>query len=348
MSGFGICRWGLAVLLCVFPCRGQEEPVPACDTLRSSELAQSARSARQTGKISLAIAHFREALATCPQNGQLQLELGEALLAAREVEEAIRVLRSATGIDPSPRARLMLANAYFMAQRWDDSLKECEAVLKRERNLTAALKLKANLLYLMGDFPNAEQIFLTVIERAPEDLEATYMMGRIYYQEGRVEQAMGLFLRVLRADPKAYKAYDNLGLCYEALNQPEEAIRHFLASIKLVETAHPEYDWPYGNLANLLINRGDLDQGFSAAVKAAKRNPRSARNAYLAGKALAKLELPDLALKWLERSAELDPNYSEALYLLGQTYRKVGQKEKSEEAMKRFQQVRAAQPAQRK
>ncbi len=80
------------------------------------------------------------------------------------------------------------------------------------------------------------------------------MLGRIYYQEARLDYAVGQFQRVLKINPRSYKAYDNLGLCYEALGDTELAIRYYLAAIKLVEKDHPEYDWPYANLANLLVD----------------------------------------------------------------------------------------------
>ena len=46
-----------------------------------------------------------------------------------------------------------------------------------------------------------------------------------------------------------------------------------LAAIKLVEKDHPEYEWPYTNLADLLLKTGDPQRAFDAASKAANRNP---------------------------------------------------------------------------
>jgi Flp pilus assembly protein TadD len=187
-----------------------------------------------------------------------------------------------------------------------------------------------------------------LLDRHPNDEEAAYMLGRMYYQEGRIEYAIGQFQRVLKINPLSYKAYDNLGLCYEAQNDTEMAVRHFLTAIKLVEKDHPDYDWAYANLANLLIEKGDTDKAFAAASKAADRNPYSARNFYLGAKALFKLQKTELCLNWLQRSVALDPNYPEALYLLSRVYGQLGDKQRAADMLQRFRQAKAATPQKRR
>jgi tetratricopeptide (TPR) repeat protein len=149
-------------------------------------------------------------------------------------------------------------------------------------------------------------------------------------------------------NPRAYKAWYNLGHCYQALGDTEAATRHFLTAIKLVEKDHPDYDWAYANLSELLLKSGDADKAYAAAAKAADRNPMSARNFFLGGKALDKLGKTDLALNWLQRSAALDPSYPEPYYLLSRLYQRLGDKEKAEEASRKFSALKAAQPGKKR
>ena len=231
-----------------------------------------------------------------------------------------------------------------MAQRLPEAKREAEGVLKTEPGQPAALKIEGNAEYLLGNVGAAEDTFIKLLDRHPDDTEGAYMLGRIYYQEGRIDHAIGQFERVLRLDPRSYKAHDNLGLCYGARGEKEKAVRYFLASIKLVEEDYPDYDWPFANLAELYVKEGDSEKAFALASKAADRNPRSARNFYLGGKALCQLGKTGLCLNWLERSAALDPNYPEPLYLLAQVYRKLGQDGKAQEAQERFREARAKRP----
>ncbi|HET8548175.1 MAG TPA: tetratricopeptide repeat protein [Bryobacteraceae bacterium] len=99
----------------------------------------------------------------------------------------------------------------------------------------------------------------------------------------------------------------------------------------------------------MLLRQGEqTDRAFSAAVKAAKRNPGSARNFFLADKALWKLDRADEAIPWLERAVELDRAYPEPLYLLGQIHTKTGAKQKADVYFARFREAKAAEPQQKK
>ena len=248
----------------------------------------------------------------------------------------------------SQSSRLVLANTYLMAGRLTDALRETDAVLQIDPLQPTALKLKGNLAYLLDDFDAAENAFIKLLDGHPSDEEGAYMLGRIYYQESRVDQAAGLFERVLKIDPKSYKAYDNLGLCFEARGETDKAIRYFLTAIKLVDKDHPEYEWPFANLANLFLETGDPEKAFALASKAADRNPRSARNFYIGGKALCKLNKMDLCVNWLQRSVALDTNYPEPLYLLASVYRTMGRDAEANEVRERFLAIKAKQPGKRK
>jgi tetratricopeptide (TPR) repeat protein len=277
------------------------------------------------------------------------LELAQAFTSQREFPLAIQAARQFVDLEPASAAgQLVLANAYFAAQRLPDALRETERALKLDPGSAAGLKLKGNIEYLGGHVDEAMNAFYALLEKHPEDIDGPYMLGRIYYQEGRIDYAIGQFERVLRLDPRSYKAYDNLGLCYESRGDTEMAIRHYLTAIKLVEKDHPEYDWPYANLANLLVDKGDVEKAFAAASKAADRNPYSARNFYIGGKALFKLGKTELCLNWLERSTALDPKYPEPLYLLARVYSQLGKEDKAKEAMAKFRAAKAAAPQARK
>lgn len=333
------------MLLAVAPALAEE----ACDLLRSSEYERDGHAALEKKQYAAAAGDLQRAFDACPRLHGLLLELSQANAQRKEFGLAIQAALRYVELEPSSvPGKLALANAYFLAQRLPEALDQAEGVLKIDPGQPAALKLKGNIEYLLGRLDPALNALLTVLERHPEDQDAAYMLGRIYYQEGRIDYAIGQFQRVLRVDPKSYKAYDNLGLCYQANGDTQMAIRHFLTAIKLVETDHPEYDWAYANLASLLIDKGEDDRAYAAASKAADRNPYSARNFYLGGKALWKLGRLDLSANWLERSAALDPRYPEPLYLLSRVYSQLGQEEEAKAALERFRVAKEKAPRQRK
>jgi tetratricopeptide (TPR) repeat protein len=344
-----------AALLCVLTGFGYhpgaaQEPVDSpCDLPGSSLLRQTGLSALEKHQYSVAVSAFERALHDCPKERGILLDLSQAYARSRDFSPAIRAAQQFLESEPnSILGRLTLANAYFMAQRFTESRAECERVLKLDPNEPAALKLKGNIEYLSGDFAHAESTFIGLLDRHPNDDEASYMLGRMYYMQSRVDYAIGQFQRVLKVNPQSFKAYDNLGLCYQALGETELAERHFLTAIKMVQNDHLEYDSPYANLADLLLERNNFEDAYAAASKAADRNPYSARNFYLGGKALYKLQKTDLCINWLQRSVALDPNYPEPLYLLSRVYAQVGQKEKAQKTREKFAEVSARTPRTRR
>jgi tetratricopeptide (TPR) repeat protein len=343
---FSGCRADLLSFLLFLPFAvGQEGPETACDLTSSAALRGSAREATQKHQYDQAAHQFQQALAACPNQRAILLELSDAQAHRRDFTESIRTAEQFLKGEPNSVAgRLALANAYFMAQRFPEARAEAELALKLEPGQPTALKLKGNIEYLLGEFEPAKDTFIGLLDHFPNDEEAAYMLGRIYYQEGRIDYAIGQFQRALKINPQSYKAYDNLGLCYQARGETEMAVRHFLTAIKLVEKDHPDYDWAYANLANLLLENGDAPKAFAAASKAADRNPYSARNFYLGGKALFQLQKMDLSVNWLERSVSLDANYPEPLYLLARVYGQLGQEQKAKQALEKFREVKAKAP----
>ena len=281
----------------------------------SASLEKEARNAMSTREYLLAARRFQEALDACPGNRPILLGLAQAQVLGREFDKAIGT---------------------------------AERVLRDDPGQAAALRIRGNAEYLSGDFDKARDTFIRLLDRHPLDEDGAYMLGRIYYQEGYLGLAIGQFDRVLKINPGSYKALDNLGLCYEAMGDDDKAMRYFLTAIKLVEKDHPEYEWPYTNLADLFLKKGDAQRAFDAAAKASNRNPMSARSFYIGAKALDQLGKTELSLNWLQRAVAIDATSSESWYMLWRVYRKLQQNAKAEEALQKFRELKAKEPARRR
>lgn len=279
------------------------------------------------------------------QECQSYLEQGRKAYNSRGYDQAAADFEQAVRICPPSNSLLLdLAQAQLLARQFTASRKTLERLLASDSRNIPALKLQADTYYLMGEDREAEKTLLAAIEINPSHEEAIYSLGRIYYQQSRYEAAIRQFQRVLELNAKSYKAEDNLGLAYEGLNDNQRAIQHYLKALDLVHRDHPDYDWPYGNLANLLLNTGEYRKAFDLSVEASRRNPNSPRNFFLAGKALSKLGKLDLSVKWLQRSIELDPSYPEPRYLLGQTLLKQGHAQEAQRELRAFKEVLATTP----
>jgi tetratricopeptide (TPR) repeat protein len=289
------------------------------------------------------------ALLTSGQECQDLIARGRETYERRAYADAAAAFENAVArCGPGEALLVALAQAQLLARNVPASLETVERALALNGRNVEALKVKARALYLAGRDADAEQTLKGAGAFAPADDEIAYDLGRMFYQQNRHREAVDQFERAIALNPRAHKAYDNLALATEALGDVEQALRHYLKAIELVHVDHPRYDVVYANLADLMIRLGEYRKAFDLAAEAAQRNPDDARNVFLTGKALVKLERYDVSLKWLERAAALDPSYPEPRYVLAQTYRRLGRAADAERELKAFQEAQARAPAVRR
>jgi tetratricopeptide (TPR) repeat protein len=239
---------------------------------------------------------------------------------------------------------LARAQKAFAARQLDAAVAELESAAARCPREARVWLALGQAQYLAGKEIEAEKSLLAALEIEPAHEEALYALGRVYAMQNRYPDSVEKLQAVLRINPKNHKAWDNLGVAYDALNQEPEALRSFFRALDLVMKDHPDYDWAHANLADFFLRRNEFEKAFQLANEAARRNPASARNCFLTAKALVRLEKHELSLRWLEQAVKLDANYPEALYVLAQTYRKLGRAEDAGRTLARFQEASKNRP----
>ncbi|MDZ7640248.1 MAG: tetratricopeptide repeat protein [Bryobacterales bacterium] len=279
------------------------------------------------------------------QGGECRLVLSRAQAAYQErrYADAIGGFRQAIVACPDDQPLLLpLAQAQLMAQRLEDSRETLETMLLGQPLNLDGLKLLGDVEYLLGREAEAQAALLRALRIDPLHKPSLYALGRVYYQQNRIDDSLALFLKLTAEDARDFRAHDNLALCYAALQRDTDAVRHFMKALDLVYKAHPEYDVVYANFANFLLDRSQFEQAFQLAATAAERNPNSARNFFLTGKALVKLEKLELSVRWLKEAGALDPSYTEPHYWLAQVYRKLGRRDEAKRELEIFRELSKA------
>ncbi|MBM3723979.1 MAG: tetratricopeptide repeat protein [Acidobacteria bacterium] len=227
------------------------------------------------------------------------------------------------------------ARTHFQARRWAQAatvLEDARLVCVPNNDVLVSL---AQARFLLGDATTAIHALEESVAVNPRHVASHYHLGRIRYEQHSYAQAETALKRAVELDPAHHRAWDNLGLVYDALKRDSDALKAFFKSLDLVMKSHPDYDWAHANLADFFVRREQYGKAFQLAAEAAKRNPASARNAFLAGKALAKLGRSE-SLRWLEQAVKLDASYRDAWYLLAAEYRRLNRPEDAARALERF------------
>jgi arylsulfatase A-like enzyme/Flp pilus assembly protein TadD len=167
----------------------------------------------------------REALAQDNGNAFARLLLGRASLAAGRDSDAIAAFRAyVTSVPGSADAHHWMALAHLRLGDRPQALKEEEAALALDPRHTAALALKAGLLFSGGRREDGLHVLREAVDRRPDDASLRVELADLLTDAKRFEEAEAEYRRVLDRRPHDSRALLGMGLVLGATNRPEAAM----------------------------------------------------------------------------------------------------------------------------
>ncbi|MDX1770346.1 MAG: tetratricopeptide repeat protein [Planococcaceae bacterium] len=128
-------------------------------------------------------------------------------------------------------------------------------------------------------------------------------LGILAIQNKDYEQAVVHFNNAIEEEPNNPLGYINFGNLLARMNEIERAERFFQKALTLDEQSATAY---YG-LANLYYEQERFEEAAKLYEKAIKFNIQGADACFMLGKCFERLGNPKLALPYLQRAAELEP-----------------------------------------
>lgn len=120
-----------------------------------------------------------------------------------------------------------LADVFFKAKKYDQSLASCNQALSIDSKSKEALWIRSKIYKEKIDYPNAINDLSKMIIFSPDDIEAFFARG-IYYQEFNQHQsAINDFSKVVSMDPKYALAYFQRAKSNEEITQYAKAIEDY-------------------------------------------------------------------------------------------------------------------------
>lgn len=193
---------------------------------------------------------------------------------------------------------------YFRSAKKDTSAGDLEHIRPDPKDMIQLIERidRGLSYYYLESYDLAYTEFNKILEVNPENISATFYLACVEEKMGKLEQARDRFLHLLSMQPNYLEAHIHLGIVYHELGKLEEAAEAF--KLALQEAKYPDV---YYNLSAVYKEMGIIDEADSL-VKSA---------------------------------IELDPNYGDALNLLGEIALAMG---RVEEARKNFYQVLNIEP----
>src|SRR5262249_6771798 len=106
--------------------------------------------------------------------------------------------------------------------------------------------------YQEGQWQQAEQLYLQVLEVDPDQVDALHLLALIAGQTGRDSRAIDYLQAVLRLKPGLAEAHNNLGNVLASQGKLPEAVASFQEAVRL----QPDFAMAHNNLGNALREQG--------------------------------------------------------------------------------------------
>jgi len=260
------------------------------------------------GELEDAAEQLRAAIEIDPEFTEAIVNLGNVLVETGEIEEAERHYRRSTELEPDWVEAYNNLGLLAMSQdRREDALALFRQAVGVDPEYADAHSNLAAALQVAGDMDEALTHFRRAVELAPELPTTHNELGMALGQLERFDEAATHFRQATELEPTFSEAHNNLAVTAQLRGRPDEAITHYREVLRLARNPvtyndlgialaqqddqdqrdeavtrfrqaiamAPEFADAHGNLATVLLERGEVDEAithFQEAVRLAPDN----------------------------------------------------------------------------
>jgi tetratricopeptide (TPR) repeat protein len=297
----------------------QKRPVDALDLLvRAHKLApENTDIIFLLARISMSQNYFEDAipllesgLKIAPKRADLHAALGESYFMSGKVETAITEFQKLIELAPTAGAYAFVGLSYRHLGRFDEAMKYFQEGLKRDPHNVSCLFNIGFIEERQGDYARAEELFQEALRANPDYPEALLELANLRIANKKFEEAAVLLRKYVRVSSDPASGYYKLALAERSLHQTAAAQRD-LNVFQTLSKNSATGPYPYQHLFDFLDNRSNL-----------------------APQARTQLDLTELT-----DEIRNHPDQPQNLYLLAETYLKLGKLDEAKAAVAQLDQI---------
>lgn len=244
--------------------------------------------------------------------------IGNTAIEEGQYAEAVKILNdSLVYLDTAPN-RTNLAIAYLRQNQFDKAIVEAQKAISIDPKYSGARYILGNIYFTIEDYQAALPELEKVLLLAP-DFDAAHALGLTYLHLKQTQRAKLLFEELMTAFGKeSPDLHIMFGQAYEKTNYPLEAEREFKRALEI----KPQQLRASFFLGYVILQHGGSDR-INEATKAfeaeLKLTPEDFYSNFFAGVGAATENKHEVAIKYLQKAAQIQPDKSEAYLFLGQS-----------------------------
>jgi tetratricopeptide (TPR) repeat protein len=178
----------------------------------------------------------------------------------------------------------------------------------------------ARALHQSGRLDEAKDLYRSVLERDPRQVDALLLLSVLEHQCGNDENALELVTRALDENPDSVEALVHRAMTLRSLGRPEKALESYDAALAIrPDIADVLYN--RGNVLQSLGRHSDALTSYDAALALQPGDAAALNNRAVVLQALGRF---DAALQSCNRALSIQPGYAEALNNRGNVLQGLG------------------------
>jgi tetratricopeptide (TPR) repeat protein len=279
------------------------------------------------GRVLVAWKYYDSAYAYGKTDPKVVSNLAKALLALRRYPQAREKYLELEKLgDKSIDTYNQLMTLSFNMRQFTDAVKY--AMLLKSADPTA------KVAYYVGkahyDDENYGEAIKYLNEAAKEDptnAQVPYMVARAYADMSNNKLAIPYFLKALELDPKNTRWMYETALIFYAMNDDKNSLKYFEMAIDNGIKQDNEFK---ENLAIAYLNNKQVDKGLAILDEMVKRRPADLNLLNMIAEANYDAKRWETAIDYWDKMLELDKTNASALFMIGMSYQKKGEKAKGQ------------------
>ena len=252
--------------------------------------------------------------------------LGDAHYQQGNHEKALTAYRRTIALDPElERYFFNQGKSAFDAQQYDLAIEPLSKFVLIYPEDIEATYLLGRSYEASKAAENALHFYLRTLELASNHKEALTRSARIYQSQNDTQNALTMLNRLTAVDPTNIEAYYLSGFSHLELDHPEEALDAFLATTRL----DPNHLDAHIQIASLYEQQGDTDSAIDRYETIITLDPSRADSFLHLGRLYLRQGDRDNAIRVYEPGLELDPDHPQTQYALAVIFEERGEIEKA-------------------
>lgn len=293
-----------------------EPPAAVASAPAGSEALQRALTHHQEGRLDLAEAGYREALAAAPGDAEALINFGRLLRRLGRGEEALDQYRRALALSPgSPLAQLRVGETLTALGRPQEAVAAFEAAVAMHPDFSALHNGYGMALREAGRLDDALSACQRAVALEPRMMLARFNVGNMLSEKGFLAEAAVAYRAAIGIEPGIAEVHNNLGNVLKDMGNVKEALACYRQALAL----KPDFADALYNAAQLLRDSGQIEEAIGAFRSVLEARPAMVEAHYDLGNLLKNTGDKAGALASYQRALQIKPDYAEARWACAMT-----------------------------